>query len=177
MDHAAAVEGKARKRFGPWRGSLRPVLALAAGLLALLLGAIGGPVLAQTCTADVQCPNAGQPMATCIGDTLVVKRSMCSGTCREVEVRRQRCQTESRGQCLGNSFVLTVRRCNASLGICEQRQERDLCLPSCSCRGKRLVVATGRCFEAIGCGRSVVHCKHGCTCKPEPRCLDEAPRR
>lgn len=126
--------------------------------------------VAQSCTADVQCPNFGRSRAECIGDTLIVRRSVCSGSCREVEERRENCGGGSAGRCVGGAYERITGRCNSSLGICERRADRELCVPSCACRNNLLVVSTGACSPAIGCHRSVKRCPGGCSCDPEPTC-------
>jgi hypothetical protein len=131
------------------------------------------PVLAQRCTADVQCPGGGRPEAVCLGDLLIVRRSTCSGTCRSMEVRREFCGAPIvGGRCVGGYFETETRRCNQMLGICERRAERQQCVASCSCRNNVLVVSTGQCSPAIGCHRSVRRCQGGCSCAPEPQCRD-----
>jgi hypothetical protein len=107
-----------------------------------------------------------------VGDTLVVKRSVCAGTCREIEERRQNCGSRTIGSvtCQGNVANRGGGGCNSSLGTCENRNEREVCVPSCACRGKRLVVSTGMCIPGAGCGRTVQLCTNGCSCTPEPRC-------
>jgi hypothetical protein len=156
---------------------MRAVLAVLAVLAGLLVAV---PAEAQRCTADSQCSRTGLPSyATCSGDTLIVRRSTCvGGMCREMEVSRQNCGSPypDSGRCLGNAFEITSNRCDALQGRCDSRNDRDLCLPSCSCRDNVLRVSTGQCSPNIGCHRAVLQCKSGCTCDPEPRCLD-APAR
>jgi len=127
---------------------------------------------AQRCSADSQCPNGGRSTFQCIGDTLIVRRSVCSGSCREIEERRQNCGPRVIGTvtCQGNIATRTEGGCNPALGTCDNRLDREVCVPACSCRGKRLTVATGTCVTGAGCARSVVQCENGCTCSPEPRC-------
>ena len=152
--------------------SKRTALTLV-GTLLLLAALLWAPAArAQTCSADVQCPNGGRSTFACIGDTLVVRRSMCSGTCREVEERRQSCGSRVIGAvtCVGNTAVTTEGGCNAALGTCDRRTDRQVCVPSCACRGNRLVVATGTCVSGAGCARAVLTCDNGCACTPEPRC-------
>ena len=146
-------------------------------LLAILLLALASLVPvetnAQSCTADVQCTNGGRPRAECIGDTLIVRRSVCSGQCRDIEERRQNCApVVVGGRCTSGGFERIEGRCNSSSASCDQRANWEPCLPSCSCRGKRLTVSTGQCSPAIGCHRNTIVCKAGCTCDPTPRCLD-----
>jgi hypothetical protein len=127
---------------------------------------------AQSCSADSQCYNGGRSTFQCVGDTLIVKRSICAGTCREVEERRQDCGPRTIGgvECSGNIAIRSGGGCNPSFGTCDSRTEREVCVPACSCRGKRLTVATGTCVTGSGCARTTVQCQNGCTCSPEPRC-------
>ncbi len=133
---------------------------------------VPGGASAQPCTADVQCPNGGRSTAVCIGDTLIVWRSVCSGACREIEERRQDCGPRVLGTvaCTGNMAIRTEGGCNAALGTCDSRTDREVCTPACACRGNRLVVATGICVAGSGCARTVLQCKNCCACTPEPRC-------
>ena len=146
---------------------------LLTSLLLLLMVFASPPAVAQSCTADIQCTNGGRPRAECIGDTLIVRRSVCAGQCRDIEERRQNCAPVMvGGRCTSGGFERIEGRCNSSSASCEQRANWQPCYPSCSCRGNRLIVATGQCSPAIGCHRSTVICKAGCTCDPTPRCLD-----
>ena len=140
-------------------------------LVSLCLGSTAAS--AQSCSADSQCPNAGRSTFQCIGDTLIVRRSIYSGTCREIEERRQNCGPRVIGTvtCHGDNIAIrTEGGCNPALGTCDNRVDREVCVPACSCRGKRLTVATGTCIAGAGCARSVMQCENGCTCSPEPRC-------
>jgi hypothetical protein len=130
-------------------------------------------VAAQTCTADEQCQRGQRVNAECVGDILVVKRPTClGGTCRDIEERRENCGAAESSRCRGGAFEQTSRRCDASLGRCEQRIERDLCLASCDCRDNTLYMSTGQCVSTLGCTRVTMKCEHGCSCEPEPKCLD-----
>jgi hypothetical protein len=153
------------------RGNCKHSRSLAWLLLALA-AAWPLPGSAQTCSADVQCANGGRSFFYCIGETLVVKRSVCSGTCREIEERRQNCGSRMIGvTCEGNVAVRTGGGCNASLGVCAPpRGDRQPCAPSCVCRGNRLAVASGACTPGVGCARTVQVCRNGCSCSPQPRC-------
>jgi hypothetical protein len=132
-----------------------------------------GPAPAQPCTADSQCSRGYGPQATCIGDTLVVKRSIClGGQCREQEERRETCRSGERSSCNTGVFQRTIARCDALLGRCVERTERDVCEPSCACRGSTMRISTGQCAPSLGCNRVVLKCDGGCTCAPEPKCLD-----
>jgi hypothetical protein len=160
-------------RYGMMTGAPRATHLLSVALL--LLAALclwPAPAAAQRCSADVQCANGGRSTFQCAGDTLIVKRSVCSGTCREIEERRQDCGSRVTGTatCSGNVAVRTDGGCNAALGTCGTRVERDVCAPACSCRGTRLAVSTGQCTEGAGCVRSIVQCPKGCTCSPQPGC-------
>jgi hypothetical protein len=144
-------------------------LLLAAGVLTWTL-----PAHAQSCSADVQCPNQGQPRTECIGDMLVVRRSLCAGICRYQDLRREICnQVKIGGRCAGGFFETETGRCNIALEACERRTERQPCVASCSCRNTVLIVSTGACSPAIGCHRAVKRCRGGCSCGPEPRCSGE----
>jgi hypothetical protein len=130
-------------------------------------------VAAQTCTTDEQCQRGQRVNAECVGDILVVKRPTClGGACREIEERRENCGAAESSRCRGGAFEQTSRRCDASLGRCEQRIERDLCLASCDCRDNTLYMSTGQCVSTLGCTRVTMKCEHGCSCEPEPKCLD-----
>lgn len=151
-------------------------LRLPAIALAVILGAMaaGTEPRAQHCSTDRDCQPTGlRQEARCVGDTLVLTERRClGGTCRSME-RRQSCAVRSSGRCIGNVFEATSGRCDALLGRCERRSERDVCLPSCTCAENILFVSTGQCSPNIGCHRVRTVCKAGCTCEPEPRCLDE----
>jgi hypothetical protein len=156
----------------PWLCALMRFGMMALGVcdsVALL----AGPAQAQTCSADVQCANGGRSMAYCSGDTLIVKRSQCNGTCQEREERRETCAPRVLGavSCAGNIATRTTGGCDSSAQRCNTRQDREVCVKSCACVGKRLIVSTGQCLTGAGCARSVVQCKNGCTCGPEPQCL------
>jgi hypothetical protein len=160
------------ERFGRSRGKaiVHAVLLL---LLACSVGLGHASAVAQSCSADSQCPNSGRSIASCVGNTLIVRRSVCAGSCREVEERRQDCGSRGLGTvtCSGNLAVRSEGGCNATTASCDNRMDRELCVPSCSCRGNRLIIATGSCTAGVGCGRSITQCKNGCTCKPDPKCL------
>lgn len=145
-------------------------------VLAVLIAAMatGTDARAQRCATDIDCQRTGlREDARCVGDTLVRTERRCvGGTCRALE-RRQSCSTGGASRCIGNVFEGTSGRCDALLGRCVQRADRDVCMPSCTCRENLLTVATERCSPNIGCHRGTFVCKSGCTCEPEPRCLDE----
>jgi hypothetical protein len=153
----------------------RFLMALTAScLLAGLFGALlTAPAHAQLCTSDLQCPGSGRGIATCNGDTLVIKRSLCVGSCQERVERSETCAPRAAQaiSCSGNIAVRTGGGCDASLQRCSTRMDRDVCVKSCACVGKKLIVSTGMCVSGVGCARSVVQCNSGCTCSGEPRCL------
>ncbi len=150
---------------------LRRLAFVLAALVAT--AAAGTDARAQRCTADFDCQRTGlRGEARCVGDTLVITQSRCvGGTCRSMDTR-QSCATRGAGRCIGNVFEATTGRCDALLGRCVQRADRDVCIPSCTCRKNVLSIATERCSPNIGCHRATVQCAAGCTCEPEPRCLD-----
>jgi hypothetical protein len=162
-----------RRAIGP-ADKIHRRVAIGALLLAAVVVTWGLPVRAQSCSADVQCPNQGQPRTECIGDMLVVRRSVCAGICRYQDLRREVCnQVNIGGTCAGGYFETMTGRCSIALGACERRMERQPCLASCSCRNNVLIVSTGACSPAIGCHRAVKRCRGGCSCDPEPRCNGE----
>ena len=133
------------------------------------------PASAQTCTSDFQCSPSLIGQNTCLGDTLIMRRSICvAGQCQTQETGRQNCGGGSIGTCQGNTFVRSGNRCDAMSGRCVQGgQSAVACVKACSCQGNSLVIATGVCSPGSGCGRAVLRCKTGCTCSPEPRCLED----
>lgn len=157
-------------------GPVTPRVAAMAALLVAALLAVALPprAVAQTCTADVQCRSGRLSDNVCIGDTLYVKRRMCvGGRCQEQDVRREACRTGGfADRCVGNVYEREGGRCDALAGRCTDRLERRVCSKSCSCRGKLLIVASGQCAQGLGCVETVLECQSGCTCRPEPMCLD-----
>jgi hypothetical protein len=152
-----------------WRARHAAIIVLAAVLgLALVLPL---PVLAQTCTADVQCQSGFSGRGECLGDTLVVRRSVClGGACRSIEERRESCGGTSL-RCAGGGVVeRRSGRCDGLQGRCERRTDREICARSCTCVGNRLTVQTGECLAAIGCVRQSRICPGGCACAPVPEC-------
>jgi hypothetical protein len=147
---------------------------LGLGLALLAHGAGASGALAQSCSADVHCQSGLLTNNVCIGDTLVVKRRLCvGGQCQEQEVRREPCRTSgSIDRCVGNVHERDGGSCDALAGRCVQRLERQLCTKFCSCRNKLLIVATGQCVPGLGCSRAILKCEGGCTCTPQPMCLD-----
>lgn len=133
------------------------------------------PAAAQSCTSDFQCSPSLISQNTCLGDTLVMRRSICvAGTCQTQEMGRTSCGGGSVGSCQGNTFVRSGGRCDALAGRCVQGgQSAVACVKACSCQGNSLAIATGTCSPGAGCGRAVLRCKAGCTCSPEPRCLED----
>lgn len=148
-------------------------LALVLTVLSAALAA-GPDAHAQRCATDMDCQRTGlREDARCAGDTLVLTERRCvGGSCRALD-RRQDCSTRGAGRCIGNVFEATTGRCDSLLGRCVRRADRDVCMPSCTCRNNVLTVATEQCSPYIGCRRGTFVCKGGCTCEPEPRCLDE----
>ncbi len=137
-------------------------------LLVVLLGLFSpASVLAQSCTADSQCRDYGRTRTTCVGNTLVAKRSVCIGSCREVEEFRLPCP----GPCVGDRCI------GGPVG--SQTAEPPLggsvispaCAEICECRGKVLSYGVGRAAKARDCGSRTVNCKYGCSCDGRPRCL------
>jgi hypothetical protein len=152
-------------------GRHRQLFGFIAAILVLLASV--DRVAAQACTSDEQCQQAQRPAAECVGDILVFKRYVClGGTCRDIEERRENCGAAESSRCRGAAFEHTSRRCDAVLGRCEQRIERELCLESCDCRDNTLYMSSGQCSPTLGCTRVSMKCEHGCTCSPEPKCLD-----
>lgn len=139
---------------------LAPIIA---ALWIMLLGTL--PAGAQSCSADVQCANGGRAEVTCSGNTVIVRRSVCAGTCRIIEERRQDC---------GNS--VTGGRCNFMTGSCDPpsgeaargRIPPTLCASACSCREGTLRF-TRRAADGT-CEPVVRRCKNGCSCDPRPQC-------
>ena len=137
----------------------------------LLLVAVLLPLVpraaAQPCTADSQCRDYGQSRTYCSGNTLVTRRNMCVGSCRETEVSRRACP----GPCVADRCV------GGSLG--SQPPGPPLggslvggaCGRICTCRGRQLTYGVGVARSADQCRRRSVDCVYGCTCDPEPRCL------
>ena len=155
------------------RGSRQLFRMLAVIFVLVATLAFAHRVGAQTCTTDEQCQKGPGPNAECVGDILVFKRSVClGGACREVEDRRENCGAAEASRCRGAAFEQTASRCDAVLGRCEQRIERELCLESCDCRDNTVYMSTGKCSQTLGCTRVTMKCEHGCTCSPEPKCLD-----
>lgn len=134
------------------------------------------PATAQACTTDFQCgPRAGG-YNRCLGNTLITVRRLCvAGQCREQELSRINCNPGGgSGTCQGNVFVRSGGRCDALSGRCTSGGTFQVaCVKSCSCRGNRLTVSTGTCTPGRGCGSAVLRCRKGCTCSPEPRCLED----
>lgn len=146
-------------------------LAVAFGLLLLAGLSLGASsVLAQRCSADVQCRDSGRPRTWCSGNTLVTRQSMCRGSCVEVEVSRVPCPGPCAGdRCVGGPLssspaVPPSGRSSYPAGVCAK---------VCSCNGKRLTYGLGYARKAEQCQRRSVDCKFGCTCDPEPRCLKQ----
>ena len=136
---------------------------------ALVLGLAMTPTtaVAQRCSADSQCIDSGRDRATCSGNSLVVKRSICSGTCRTVEVSRTPCPGPCSGdRCIGGPLL--TPQAGPPLG---GSLVGGACARVCTCRGKQLTYGVGVARSADLCRRRTVDCVYGCTCQPEPRCL------
>lgn len=151
----------------------RPVVVVIAGAFWLAAGLMAA--VAQPCAYDGQCQLPGVTNNTCLGDTLITRRRLCvGGQCQDQETRMS-CGGSFGGVCQGNVFVRTGGGCDGLSGRCTSGvASREVCIQSCACQGHRLVVATGQCSPGLGCGRFVLQCKTGCTCAPEPRCLEDA---
>jgi hypothetical protein len=151
---------------------MRPAAALFAVVLVLLQSG-HGPAAAQSCTADSQCQTGGLGAnATCVGDTLVVRRSACiGGQCRTMEERRENCRSGERQRCIADMFERTTSRCDPLAGRCVTRTDRLSCAKSCHCKDGTLTISTGQCLPNLGCNRVTLRCDLGCACAPEPRCL------
>jgi hypothetical protein len=149
-------------------GSVRlRLIIVMMGLATLAAGSfLPSPVHAQRCTADVQCRDGGRSRVECVGNTLVIRRSICAGTCRDIEELRQNC---------GNP--VSGGRCSIASGTCEGGSASgapplggdNLCALSCTCR--RNVLVFYRPLPGIRCARHVMRCERGCSCRPQPHCL------
>ncbi len=151
------------------------LIALVLITLATMLAATP-PASAQMCSTDAQCGPSAGGYNTCLGDTLIVKRRLCvAGRCVEQEISRISCGSGGlSGTCQGNVYIRSGGRCDALSGRCTAGSPIAMtCVKSCSCRGNRLTVSTGVCSPGSGCGRAVFRCRKGCTCQPEPRCLED----
>lgn len=127
----------------------------------LMWGFAPPPAAAQTCTADVQCPNGGLSRSHCAGNVLVTTRSICSGSCRDVEVSRIPCP----GPCVGDRCI------GGPLGSArEPGRENDRCIPRCVCRNKVLTLRKPPADPRAPCEREVIQCENGCSCYPEVKC-------
>lgn len=134
------------------------------------------PANAQSCTSDFQCSPSAASINVCLGDTLILRRSICvGGHCQMSETGRSNCNVGGgAGTCQGNMFVRSGGRCDAGMGRCTQGGTSHIsCVKTCACRGNRLVISTGVCQPGSGCGQAAFQCKTGCTCSPEPRCLED----
>jgi hypothetical protein len=142
------------------------------------------PAHAQACSSDAQCGPSAGGYNVCLGDTLIMRRRICvAGQCLEQETGRMSCGGgRLGGTCQGNVYVGGGgNRCDALSGRCVQGSAvRQTCTKSCSCVGRTLVISTGACSPGIGCIRTTMRCKVGCTCSGEARCTEEptkAPQR
>ncbi len=157
--------------FGRCSPAGRPWLTLAVVLLPLLTLVFAGlsvtPASAQTCTSDTQCRDYGQTRGYCSGNTLVIRRSQCIGSCREVEVSRQVCPGPCVGdRCVGGPLVREPGSVPYGGGLVG-----PVCAQICTCKGKKLTYGVGHAKTTEQCSRRNVDCVYGCTCDPEPRCL------
>ena len=174
--------GRFRNVLHAARAVLASVFVVAFGIL--LLGVSGADnALAQACSSDAQCGPSAGGYNVCLGDTLIMRRRICvGGQCLEQETGRMNCGGGSiGGTCQGNTYVAGGSRCDAMSGRCAQGSAiRQTCTKSCSCVGRTLVISTGSCSPGLGCIRTSLRCKVGCTCSGEPRCTEEptkAPQR
>lgn len=154
----------------------RAGLILACLLHALLVVAAVPARAQQPCTTDFQCQPYAGGNNLCLGDTLILRRSVCvAGICQTSETGRVNCNPPSgAGVCQGNTFVKGGGRCDALSGRCSTTGATTIaCVKTCSCRGNVLAISTGMCTPGAGCGQAVMRCKTGCTCQPEPRCLED----
>lgn len=119
---------------------------------------------AQSCTADIQCPDGGRSTTTCSGNAVVTQRSVCTGSCRKVEESRIPCS----GQCLAGRCV--GQPAAAPVGPVLPQQPWPRCALACTCRNKILIISTGVWSPERGCDQIIRRCTRGCTCDPEPRC-------
>ena len=163
VQRTSPVLGPASCRINGWPrgaaiGGWRPALL---AMLAMFVALAGTPAaVAQPCTADVQCRDGGLSRTYCAGNAVVTVRSVCAGSCRTIEERREVCA----GGCAG--------------GICTAApsprvtpgSELAGCVAACDCRERRLTVLTGRRTTDGGCERRTITCRRGCTCDPAPRC-------
>jgi hypothetical protein len=145
-------------------------------LIVLALTIPVAPANAQSCTTDFQCGYPPGGINSCLGDTLITRRGICSGGyCQYTEAGRQNCNPGGgAGTCTGDTFVRSGGRCDALSGRCTSGGASQItCVKTCACRGNRLVISTGMCTPGAGCGVAAFQCKTGCTCSPEPRCLED----
>ncbi len=152
------------------RIATRTVLSAAVLALSLMVGAgsLAGPATAQSCASDSQCFDSGRPRTTCVGSTLVTRQSICSGTCRTVEVSRVACPGPCVGdRCIGGSLRSGPIPPPSGGG----RVPAGACAQVCTCRGNVLTYGLGFARAAADCERRRVDCVYGCSCDPEPRCL------
>ncbi len=142
---------------------------VAAGLVALAMLAMSpltsGPTWAQSCTADVQCRNNGGERTYCQGNTVVTARSVCIGTCRTVEDRRETCA----GTCLAGRCTAAPSRAPID-DAANTPAKWPRCTAGCTCRNKILVITTGGWSQNSGCEQLIRRCARGCQCGSEPRC-------
>ncbi len=129
----------------------------------------------RRCISDYDCTRSAgmRNEYRCIGDTLIRRETRCvAGRCQVRETTRRNCAAVQRGRCVGSGYRRQRGRCDGLAGRCVTRSEIEVCNRSCVCHDNRLVLASGKCSPAIGCHSVVLQCPGGCTCKPEPKCLD-----
>lgn len=130
--------------------------------------AVASPAAAQSCASDAQCYDQGRPRTTCSGNTLVTKQSICSGSCRTVEVSRVPCPGPCAGdRCVGGPLLTSPPSRGAGGG----NLPVGVCGSVCSCKSGRLTYGIGFARNARDCQRRTVDCRYGCSCDGEPRCL------
>jgi hypothetical protein len=129
--------------------------------------------LAQTCASDAQCRDSGRPRTVCVGNTLVTKQSICSGSCRTVELSRVPCP----GPCVADRCVGGSLRSGPLAPPAGGRLPAGVCGQICACKGRSLTYGVGFATRAADCARRSVDCVYGCSCDPEPRCLKRAEAR
>ncbi|MFV0298182.1 MAG: hypothetical protein ACK5JT_18920 [Hyphomicrobiaceae bacterium] len=145
------------------------VLAMARILLvpALMLLAATTSAHARRCSADTECYDYGRAQSICNGNTLVIKKAICAGSCRVVEVSRMPCP----GPCVGGRCVGGPTRSGPLPPPLGGGRPVGVCARLCKCDGKRLTYGLGFADREKDCRRRHVDCVYGCSCDPEPRCL------
>lgn len=144
-----------------------PSLVRALLVAVMVLFAQAPPAAAQSCSSDSQCFDFGRPRTYCSGNTLVTKQSICSGTCRSVEISRVPCP----GPCVADRCVGGANRSGPIDPPSGSRRPVGVCAKLCICKGKRLTYGLGYAKRQEDCQRRSVDCVYGCSCDEEPRCL------